>query len=64
VVDTYFIYSAGGQYAGIGVAGMANRPSPVLALVKKRMARWFYRHPATVTVFLSESIGQNLIVLT
>lgn len=32
VVDTHFIYGAGGEHAGAGVTGLANRSAALLAL--------------------------------
>jgi len=64
VVDTYFIYSTGDQYAGAGTVRMANWPATLLALAQNRLAQWLCAIAATVAVFLSESLGQNLIVIT
>jgi hypothetical protein len=64
VVDTHFIYSTGDQYAGTGAAGMANRSATLLALAENGLAQWLCTIAATVAVFLSESLGQNLIVIT
>jgi hypothetical protein len=43
---------------------MANWPATLLALAQNCLAQWFCAIAATVAVFLSESLGQNLIVIT
>jgi len=43
---------------------MANWPATLLALAQNRLAQWLCAIAATVSVFLSESLGQNLIVVT
>lgn len=63
MVDTNCIYSAGDQYAGTGAVRLANRAATLLALAENRLAGWLCGIAAATAIFLSESPGQNLIVI-